>query len=156
MAAKTAQRLVWWVLTVTVAGIIYWFSDQTAEQSGTLSGEVTQGLLGHLFTWLHLTSEQLETVHEWVRSGAHVFLFWLLGLFCSLLVRSYTLRRWVGITVLSCGIYAVLDECHQQWFAEGRAFEWVDIAKDVFGILLGTMVVLLAVWYRAKRRKKGN
>lgn len=156
MAAKTTQRLIWWALTGTVAGIICWLSGQTAEQSGALSGEVTQGLLGHLFRWLNVSPEQLEIVHEWVRSGAHVFLFGLLGLFCSLLVRSYALRRWVAVTLLSCSVYAVLDECHQQWFATGRAFEWIDIAKDVFGVLLGTAAVLFAVWYRAKRRKKGN
>lgn len=156
MNTKTVYRFVLWVLTVWVAGAIFWFSSQTAERSSALSGEVTQGLLGGLFVFLKLTAEQQQTAHELVRSAAHVGTFGALGLFASLLTRSYTTRRWVLIAVCACGVYALLDECHQLWFSVGRAFELVDVVKDLVGILLGAGMAVLLCRCRAKLRKKGN
>lgn len=132
-----------WALTLSVAGVIFWFSAQSAEESSAVSNAVTGGVFGWLFDLLGLTEGQRETAHELIRSGAHVLLFALLGFSTSLLTRSYQLRCWVAVTVGSCAAYAVLDECHQLWRAAGRAFEWMDIVKDVSGVLLGVGAVAL-------------
>lgn len=132
-----------WALTLSVAGVIFWFSAQSAEESSAVSNAVTGGVFGWLFDLLRLTESQRETAHEFIRSGAHVVLFALLGFSTSLLTRSYRLRRWVMVTVGACAAYAVLDECHQLWRAAGRAFEWMDIAKDTGGVLLGVGAVAL-------------
>ena len=153
MRTKTIKRSAVWILTVSVAGLIFWLSGQTAEQSGSLSGSVTNGLLGQLFVWLKLTAEQQQTAHELVRSLAHVVLFGVFGLCVSLLVRSYTLRRWIRITLPVCLVYALTDECHQSLFSAGRAFEWADIAKDMVGVMLAVaLVYLVAVWRIRKKR----
>ncbi len=132
-----------WALTLSVAGVIFWFSAQSAEESSAVSNAVTGGVFGWLFDLLGLTEGQREVAHELIRSGAHVVLFALLGFSTSLLTRSYQLRRWVMVTVSACSAYAVLDECHQLWRAAGRAFEWMDIVKDVGGVLLGIGAVAL-------------
>lgn len=153
MRTKTIKRSVLWILTVSVAGLIFWLSGQTAEQSGSLSGNVTNGLLGQLFVWLKLSVVQQQAMHELIRSAAHVGLFGVFGLCVSLLVRSYTLRRWIGITLPVCFVYALTDECHQHWFAAGRAFEWADIAKDMIGVVLAVLfVALCTAWWRRKKR----
>lgn len=156
MKTKTIYRVAMWILTLSSAGVIFWFSSQTAEQSSAFSGEVTQGLLGGIFTFFQLTAEQQQTAHELVRSVAHVGSFSVLGLFASLLTRSYTERWWIPITVLACGVYAVFDECHQLWFSAGRAFELVDVAKDLIGTLLGVGAVVLFYCCCARLRKEGN
>lgn len=155
MRALTVRRSVLWILTVSVAGLIFWLSGQTAEQSGSLSGSVTNGLLGQLFVWLKLTAEEQQAVHELIRSLAHVVLFSALGLCVSLLVRSYTVRFWLYITLPVCFVYALSDECHQSLFADGRAFEWADIAKDMIGVLLAVVLVHLVIAWQ-KRKKRGT
>ena len=155
MRTQTIKRSVLWILTVSVAGLIFWLSGQTAEQSGSLSGSVTNGLLGQLFLWLKLPLEQQQTAHELVRSLAHVALFGVFGLCVSLLVRSYTRRCWIRITLPVCFVYALIDECHQHWFADGRAFEWADIAKDMIGVLLAVGFVSFCAAL-CKRKKRGT
>ena len=96
--------------------------------------------------------------HIIIRGAAHVASFALLGLFASLLARSYRLKRWFVITFIACTTYAVFDECHQLWIAAGRAFEVVDIVKDAIGVVIGAgLAVALTVVYRRIRqnRKKG-
>lgn len=156
MRKVIVYRTVLWVFTLGLAGAIFWLSHQTAEQSGALSEEVTQGFFGTLFSFLKLTEGQQAVVHALVRSAAHVVLFALLGTSVALLFRSYAVRRWQGITVLVCGAYALVDECHQQWFSAGRAFELADLVKDIVGVLLGIGAVLLVCFWRAKLRKKGT
>ncbi len=148
------RKLILWSLTLLTAGVIFFFSSQSAAVSSAVSEEFTQGLLGSLLAFLKLTAEQQEIAHELIRSVAHIMLFALLGLFASLLVRCYTHKHWAIITALSCVGYALLDECHQLWFSAGRAFELADIAKDSFGVLLGMTLVVL--WYRLRQQKKGT
>lgn len=156
------KKIVLWVLTLSVAVGIFMFSEQSAEQSSAISGAVTQGLLGSLFSFFQFTEAQQETAHELIRSAAHVASFALLGLFSSLLVRSYRLKRWFLITFVCCAVYALFDECHQLWIAAGRAFELLDVAKDCIGVLLGACLVVaasrIAARYRAKKQnqKEGN
>ncbi len=131
-----------WVITVGMAGAIFFFSEQSAEQSSALSGGVARGL----FSFWHLTEQQQAALHELVRSAAHVATFAALGLFSSLLAHSYAPRWGLPAAVGGgCG-YAMLDECHQLWRAAGRAFEWADIAKDSAGVLLGAAVAALVLW----------
>ncbi len=156
------RKLVLWVLTLSVAACIFVFSGQSAEQSSAISGAVSQGLLGSLFSFLSLNEAQQELFHILLRSGAHIFMFALLGFFASLLARSYQLKRWKVITFTSCLAYAVVDECHQLLFAAGRAFEWSDILKDGCGVLIGILLVWffshLAMRIRAAKetQKEGN
>ncbi len=156
MAKRTGYRLFLWALTVGIAGMIFWLSHQTAEQSSALSGEVTEGLLSSLFAFLKLNEAQQATAHAFIRAAAHVGLFWLLSISSSLLTRSYALRRWALAALAACGGYALVDECHQQWFAAGRAFQVGDLAKDMIGVLLGVAVVALCAALRARKQRKGT
>lgn len=160
MRSGMRKKIVLWVLTLSVAVGIFAFSEQSAEQSSAISGAITQGLLGGLFSLFEFSEAQQEIAHEMIRSMAHIFSFTLLGLFASLLSQSYHLKYWLPITVAPCAAYAVLDECHQLWAAAGRAFEWIDVAKDCLGVLLGTGLAIAicrgAARYRAKKQKEGN
>ena len=156
MKKKTVYRVFLWGLTVGIAGMIFWLSHQTAEQSSALSGGVTEWLLSSLFAFLKLNEAQQDVLHAVVRAVAHVATFWLLGIGTSLLTRSYELKRWILVTVASCGGYALLDECHQQWFSAGRTFQTVDIAKDILGVALGVAVVALCAALRNRKQQKGK
>lgn len=151
------KKIILWVLTLSVALGIFMFSEQSAEQSSAISGAITQGLLGSLFSFFEFSEAQQETLHSLIRSVAHVASFALLGMFTALLVRSYRLKHWLLISFGSCAVYAVFDECHQLWIAAGRAFELFDIVKDCAGALLGVgLAVALSVCAARYRVKKQN
>lgn len=154
MRSGMIKKIILWVLTLSVAVGIFVFSEQSAEQSSAISGAVTQGLLGSLFSFCELSESQQELAHDLVRSVAHVASFALLGLFSSLLARSYRLRRWFPISFVCCAAYAVFDECHQLWIAAGRAFEWGDIAKDCLGAVIGAVLAVVVCRFIARRRLK--
>ena len=156
MKNKLWWRLLLWGLTLATAGAIFWFSSQTAEQSGSLSGEVTQGLFGYLFSLFRLSEEVQIAVHVGLRSAAHIGIFAVLGLFASLLSYSYTRRFWHAITAISCVLYAVTDEWHQLLVGAGRAFEWSDVVRDSMGVFLGigTTALITALYTRLKRKGK--
>lgn len=158
MSRSMMKKIILWVLTLSVALGIFMFSEQSAEQSSAISGAVTQGLLGSLFSFFELTEDQQETIHIVIRALAHVVSFALLGFFDSLLVQSYRLRYWLPISFGSCAAYAVFDEYHQLWLCAGRAFEWSDIVKDCIGALIGIglSVVACRVMIRYRVRKQNQ
>ena len=68
MKKKTVYRAFLWGLTVGIAGMIFWLSHQSAEQSSALSGGVTEGLLSSLFAFLKLNEVQQAVWHAGVRA----------------------------------------------------------------------------------------
>ena len=38
-----------------------------------------------------------------------------------------------------CVLYSVTDEIHREFFVDGRAFEFIDLAKDWSGSLIGVL-----------------
>ena len=151
MKTKHGIRALLWAATLLVAGVIWWFSGQSAAESSELSGKVTSGLFGRLFAFLELSEEAKIAVHVLIRSAAHVAVFAVLGLCLALLLRSYAVKRWWLFSSLIGMAYAVVDECHQLW-AAGRAFELADLWKDSLGVWLAIGFVALICKRKEQKR----
>ncbi len=121
------------VLAVICAAVIFMLSAQDLPTSGALSQSVTDALNEHAKTGLS---------DETVRSIAHFSLFFLLGVFVSLFFGKckfkFKFKFLWAFTV--CVLYAVTDEIHQEFFVDGRAFEFIDLAKDWSGSLMGVLI----------------
>ncbi len=128
--------------------LILSFSSQPAVQSDALSSPLTHSVVEKIPEYQNLSlSEQalfFDKVHKLIRSFAHVALFLILGFCASMLARSYALKQWCSVVLLSCVAFSVLDESLQYVLKMGRTFQFQDLIKDWTGSLLGVLIVVLA------------
>lgn len=157
------------ILTVAVLinmAIIFYFSEESMEESGTRSTGVVEKLI-HL---LHPDYDDLDwdtrmdimaSTHLLVRKLAHFAEFGLLGFLSTCLVayvnrRKRWLKPWLEwvIPTVFCLLYAASDEIHQIFSNRGASVKdvMIDFAGAVTGILL--MRAIIAMTRAAKRRKE--
>ncbi|HEY0826815.1 MAG TPA: VanZ family protein [Bacilli bacterium] len=90
-------------------------------------------------------------VQFFIRKSAHMIEFGVLGmLFTWMLwrVSKMNLLYVAALSLLSCIIYASIDEFHQM-FSKGRTPSVTDVLLDSICALLG---ILLVLWFAAKKR----
>lgn len=142
-----------WIAALAIVAMLFFFSGQSAEESGSLSRAVTEFVL-RLLPSLPLTMEQL---HPIIRKLAHFSLFGLEGFLLGLaLMRTLPRKRFgVAAAVIACTLMAVLNEYHQS-FMDGRSCEVRDMIIDSAGSLTGIAVgagLLLLIRRLCRRRR---
>ena len=158
VSKKAVYRGVLWVLTLACAAMILSLSLQPAGDSSALSSGLTHRVLCWFSAYRDLPAAEQATVLAYVqtlvREAAHVAEFTLLGLFASLLSGSYVGRRFWRVSIIFTALFAVVDECAQEFLASGRAFQLIDLAKDWLGCALGTAMVWLLLYIKQKTEKR--
>ena len=145
--SRSPYYLISLLLVVLLMGSIFFFSAQSAPVSDTGSLTLTRILR-------QLTGKPVS--NGVVRHFAHVLEFAALGFWVLHLwnARFRALRPFVAIALT--GLYAWSDEIHQL-FVPGRAFQYADVAVDLFGAVFGAaLATLLVLAARAVRRKREN
>ncbi len=154
------KRVIWWCLTLACAALILGFSLQSVKTSLKISGSLTDIVLEQDTDYKESspTSQKVKNdkVHDTLRSGAHIALFAVLSFCASRLADTYTKKWWIAISLPSCFVFAILDECAQYLRHAGRKFELADIGKDWLGVLIGVAVAAVVVlgWNVYHRRKQ--
>lgn len=145
-----------WLPAILIAGMIFWFSSQSADESTK-----TSDLVGRTLLWVLETAgiveenpEEYQVLLEklsWpIRKCAHITEFALLytALLFALSVQGVRGQKQIyaalGMTVL----YACTDEFHQL-FVPGRAGLMTDVIIDSIGALVMTLVL------SKKEKRKG-
>lgn len=85
------------------------------------------------------------TMNNFIRDLAHMGEFFLLS-FCTLLVLcliGYPSSHCINLTLFYVVFISFADELIQYFFSPGRAFEWIDLAKDWIGMLLAMLTFTL-------------
>lgn len=157
------------ILTVAVLvnmAIIYFFSEESVEDSGNRSTGIVEKIM-HL---LHPDYDSLDwstrmdimaSTHRLVRKLAHFAEFGLLGFLSAWLVtyvnrRKKWVRAWLEwlIPTVFCLLYAASDEIHQIFSNRGASVKdvLIDFAGAVTGILF--MRAIVAIVRAAKRRRE--
>lgn len=78
-----------------------------------------------------------------MRKAAHVFLYFVLGILLTLLVRTYGVR-WRNVVLWAVGIacaYAATDETHQL-LVGGRSGQVSDVLLDTVAACAGATVIV--------------
>jgi hypothetical protein len=94
-------------------------------------------------------------MHRWeLTLAGHLILFGVLGFFttrmlCSLL--SFSRPRIMMLVLFGCLVFGALDELHQM-FVPGRQAEWIDLAADTAGALIGAVTFMIVSRYRTSVR----
>jgi len=147
---KTAIfKILSFVPTVLLLLLIFGFSAQDGETSGSLSFEISLFLV-KLFSPLLPAStteaglmEYAEFIHLYVRKAAHMTEYFLLALSLQLPLAAWFSKLTFWKTRIMIGfvctvILAALDEFHQT-FVPGRSGNLLDVCIDSTGALLASL-----------------
>ena len=134
------------LLLIGTISLIFSLSLQDAPTSNTLSQKATEVMA----SVIEINPDPLTSIppisNNLVRSMAHVGLFFILGcislLTCTLCHMGY--KKSLFFTLLLGMLTAFCDELIQLSSA-GRAFEWSDLGKDLFGIICS--LILFSILY---------
>ena len=129
----TKKRIILFVLIVSWMILIFWFSSAGHEVSSGQSERVVQGVR-------YMTNISVSEIV--VRKTAHVFLYFVLGILLTLLVRTYRIR-WRSVVLWAVGIacaYAATDETHQS-LVGGRSGQVSDVLLDTVAACIGAIVI---------------
>ena len=147
------------LLVLAVMGMIYIFSAQTGEESGTMSGQITTWVLNMIMPGFgDFPVEKQEAIRSAVsfavRKLAHFSEYALLGLALMLHIAQVQKKIAVRLPWLwAWGVgtlYAASDEWHQG-FVAGRGPSVRDVMIDSAGVIAGTLLLL---WILLRRSKK--
>ena len=149
----TAATL-WWM------GLIFGFSADTAEESAGLSARVCRFLAERFVKGFESMSPAdqdriTESLQLFVRKGAHVSEYAILGILLALTLGAYGVRRVFSLALAAGVLYAGLDEFHQR-FVPGRSGEVKDVLIDTCGVFLGLAAVRLAGRLTESANEKRN
>ena len=142
-----------WIFVIIWMVIIFLLSAQSANDSGSLSGGITD----RIYQLLNIAFPNLniETLHSIIRTLAHFTLYLVLGVLL-LNALNYTEQKQSANFVLALLIsflYAISDEIHQV-FVPGRAGQIYDVLIDFLGSLIGVNTFLMYNKFIKKRKTK--
>ncbi len=141
-----------WVLVLLTMIIIFNFSGQNATQSSQISGGVVVEILGIVMDKEEITPPVVQKFQFPIRKLAHFGIYMLLG-FCMMnaFYNTVKIKSWINflISVASCALYAVFDECHQS-FSEGRGPGAIDVLIDTCGSFVGVGLFVLFIYMYKK------
>ena len=148
-----------WLFPLAVAVMIFCFSSQHAEESSNLSNFFVQIFLNAraklgLFPKFS-DADLLSVFSTLVRKGAHVTEYIIL---CTSFLLAFWVSgirgKWRNIASFAMTFgYACTDEFHQL-FVPGRAGRFTDVLIDSSGALVLSIIVLLVMRYRDKKRQQ--
>lgn len=160
------------VLILSTMAVIFFFSAESGEESGSRSADVTDAILKithpNLDSLPREEQQSIEaSVHHLVRKTAHFLEYAFLAFLttCLLLwLKHFSVFRirprqvWVFPAALGL-LYAISDEVHQIFSHRGARV--TDVLIDFAGTLFGVCMAHVAAWMlrrirTAKRSKRGK
>lgn len=129
----TKKRIILFALVISWMVLIFWFSSAGHEVSSGQSERVARSVQ-------YITNISIPEMI--VRKAAHVFLYFVLGILLTLLVRTYRIR-WRSVVLWAVGIacaYAATDETHQS-LVGGRSGQVSDVLLDTVAACIGAIVI---------------
>lgn len=150
-------RIIFLILSIMVATIIFMFSSQNGDESKTTSRGFTRKIVDIVPFTKNLEEEQkqqiVENVQPVIRKMAHFSIYTILGICLFNFFRTFKWirKKQIILTVGTGAIYTISDEIHQ-FFSDGRAPLIKDVFIDTAGCLFGVGIMLLVI----KLVKKGK
>ena len=141
------QRIVFAILTIATFVIIFIFSSQNGEKSGSTSREFIKKIIEIFQIDKNLSENEKENLIEnsqfIIRKLAHFTIYTIAGVNIYGFFNTYDMKMKNKILVaLFVGIvYAISDEVHQM-FSGGRTPAVRDVAIDSCGVLFGIGVFI--------------
>ena len=151
-------RAVLIALLITQMWVIFGFSGQNGEESGSISRKITEAVTKNISSVQNLEKEEkekvLKKIEHIIRKLAHFSLYAVIGFLLMSLMSTYKLKQKNRILV-SCSIgllYAISDEIHQA-FIPGRGPQIADVGIDFSGVVVGILISTLIIKILISRKK---
>ena len=142
-------------------GMIFNFSNQDSEKSGSTSQKVTEAITKDIKSIQKLNKNEkakvIDKIEDVIRKIAHFSLYALVGFLLMALFSTYNINEKNKIisTIIIGAIYAISDEFHQS-FVSGRSGQVSDVFLDTLGTTVGGLFILLIIKTVNKLKKNNN
>lgn len=149
------------ILLLVLYILIFGFSSQDAEQSGSLSLWISEGCVQLLNTlagghWSRQLMDSMALYFEHpLRKLAHFGEYACMGVLLYLIWSPWLNRgrKLYWLIIVWVFVSAAFDEFHQ-WFVPGRYSSFADVSLDTCGGVFGLLFCLLLVRLRIRRRNR--
>ena len=138
--------------------VIFAFSATNGIDSGKQSNGITKQIVRVVVPNYEKLPQMeqnsiLKKAEFFVRKGAHMTVYAVLGLLCMLALFKYQIRHYLRyfLALCICFVYACSDEFHQS-FIPGRGPGFKDVLIDTAGAMIGIVIIIL--FYKLKSFKK--
>lgn len=152
-------RFILVLLLILTFGMIFNFSNQDSEKSGSTSQKVTEAITKDIKAIQELNKNEkarvIDKIEDVIRKIAHFSLYALVGFLLMALFSTYNINEKNKIisTIIIGAIYAISDEFHQS-FISGRSGQVSDVFLDTLGVTVGGLFILLIIKTVKKFRKE--
>lgn len=152
-------RFILVLLLILTFGMIFNFSNQDSEKSGSTSQKVTEAITKDIKSIQKLNKDEkakiIDKIEDVIRKIAHFSIYALVGFLLMALFSTYNINEKNKIisTIIIGAIYAISDEFHQS-FIPGRSGQVSDIFLDTLGVTVGGLFILLIIKTVKKFRKE--
>lgn len=132
-----------------IMGLIFVLSAQQADDSNDVSLKLADILFG-----LNGDRRAALDINFLVRGLAHLAEYGLLAVpvFGFFRTFPFTLKKTAAVSILFCGVYAVIDEIHQ-YFVPGRGCSLIDVIMDTAGSAIAVLALCLIVYITVRRKE---
>ena len=144
------KRVLFLIMLAIAFYVIFNFSAQDGEVSGSLSGKVTEFIVELVSKIKTMDINQklhwINKLEPIVRKLAHFGVYTVVGFSIMGFMCTFDIKNIIKfITSLSIGIvYAVSDEIHQ-YFIPGRNANVLDVCIDSLGVLTGIFILITLI-----------
>lgn len=144
------KRVLFLIMLVIAFYIIFIFSAQNGEDSGSLSEKVTRFIVEIISKIKTMDISRkvyyIQKLHPIVRKLAHFSIYTVVGFSIMGFMCTFEIRN-IFKVIISFGVgvtYAISDEVHQ-YFIPGRGPSIIDVGIDSLGVLTGIFILVTLI-----------
>ena len=144
------KRVLFLIMLVIAFYVIFNFSAQNGEDSGSLSEKVTRfivEIVSKIKTMdISRKAYYIQKLHPIVRKLAHFSIYTVVGFSIMGFMCTFDIRN-IFKVIISFGVgvtYAISDEVHQ-YFIPGRGPSIIDVGIDSLGVLTGIFILVTLI-----------
>ena len=144
------KRVLFLILLAIAFYVIFNFSAQNGEISGSLSMKVTEfivNLVSKIKTMdISRKIYYIEKLHPIIRKLAHFSVYTVVGFSVMGFMCTFDMRNIFKLLIsFAVGVtYAITDEVHQ-YFIPGRCASVLDVCIDSAGVLTGIFILIILI-----------
>ena len=158
---KNILRAILMLLLLSTFFIIFGFSSQDGEKSGSISKKITEEIITRIPQIQEKEQNEREAItlriEKVIRKIAHFSIYTAVGLLLMALISTFEMKEKnrIIISLIIGIIYASSDEIHQSFVPE-RSPMITDVMIDTMGVMLGILLIMLGKAIIKKYKKNSK